>query len=114
MPPVSGATNFRYSPVRFVRNQKVSRFDKLMLVFNALALNLFSSNPAGSGKLIYGSQYNTVTVPLAKLLEPDPKAYVRLIIDNHRLLSEPTTAAQPCWRGTAPHAPYPTLAQLNL
>jgi predicted RecB family nuclease len=69
MPPVSGATSFRYSPVRFVRNEKVSRFDKLMLAFDALALNRFSSNPAGSGKLIYGSQYNIVTVPLAKLLE---------------------------------------------
>ena len=28
--------------------------------------------------------------------KPDPKAYVRRIIDNHRPLSEPTTAAQPC------------------
>jgi hypothetical protein len=39
MPPVSGATSFRYIPVRFVRNEKVSRFDKLMLAFDALALN---------------------------------------------------------------------------
>jgi len=31
-------------------------------------------------------------------LEPDPKAYVRLITDNHRPLSEPTTAAQRWWR----------------
>jgi len=69
MPPVSGATSFRYSPVRFVRNAKVSRFDKLMLAFDALALNRLSSNPPGSGKLIYGSQYNIATVPLAKLLE---------------------------------------------
>ena len=69
MPPVSGAATFRYSPVRFVRNEKVSRFDKLMLAFDALALNRFINNPSGSGKLIYGSQYNIVTVPLAKHLE---------------------------------------------
>ena len=69
MPPAPGATSFRYIPVRFVRNEKVSRFDKLMLAFDALALNRCSSNPYGSGKLICGSQYNIVTVPLAKLLE---------------------------------------------
>jgi predicted RecB family nuclease len=69
MPPVSGAATFRYSPVRFVRNEKVSRFDKLMLAFDALALNRFSSNSSGSGKLIYGSQYNIITLPLAKHLE---------------------------------------------
>jgi len=33
MPRVSGETSFPYSPVRFVRNEKVSRFDKLMLAF---------------------------------------------------------------------------------
>jgi hypothetical protein len=54
MPSVSGATSFRYRPVRFVRNEKVSRFDKLMLAFDALALNRFINNPSGSGKLIYG------------------------------------------------------------
>ena len=69
MPPVSGTATFRYSPVRFVRNEKVSRFDKLMLAFDALALNRFINNPSGSGKLIYGSQYNIVTVTLAKHLE---------------------------------------------
>ena len=69
MPAVSGATSFRYNPVRFVRNEKVSRFDKLMLAFDALAFNQQSSNSVGSGKLICGSQYNIVTVPLAKLFE---------------------------------------------
>jgi len=67
MPPVSGATSFWYSPVRFVRNEKVSRFDKLMLAFDALALN--RSYPPVTGKLIYGSHCNVVTVSLAKFLE---------------------------------------------
>ena len=69
MPLASGATSFRYSPVRFVRNEKVSRFDKLVLAFDALALNRINGSPPGSGKLIYGSQHEIVTVPLAKLLE---------------------------------------------
>src|SRR5246127_3145730 len=58
MPLVPGDKSFRYSPVRFVRNEKVSRFDKLILAFHALALNRFNNNPSGNGKLIYGSQYN--------------------------------------------------------
>jgi hypothetical protein len=65
----SGSASFRYSPVRFVRNEKVSLFDKLILAFDALALNGFSGNSPGSGKLICGSQYKIVTVPLAKVLE---------------------------------------------
>jgi predicted RecB family nuclease len=71
--------DFRYSPVRFVRNEKVSRFDKLLLAFDALALNRFSSNPFGSGKLIYGSQHRILTVPLAKLLENARHSVVQLI-----------------------------------
>jgi hypothetical protein len=31
-------------------------------------------------------------------VEPDPKAYIPLIIDNDRPLSERITAAQPWWR----------------
>jgi predicted RecB family nuclease len=68
-PVVSGATSFRYSPVRFVRSEKVSRFDKLKLAFDALALNRHSSNWPGTGKLIYGSRFNIATVALAKLSE---------------------------------------------
>jgi predicted RecB family nuclease len=71
--------DFRYSPVRFVKNEKVSRFDKLLLAFDALALNHFSGNPFGSGKLIYGSQYRILTVPLAKVLENARHSVVQLI-----------------------------------
>jgi len=58
---------------------KLSRFDKLLLAFDALALNRFSSNPLGSGKLIYGSQYRILTVPLAKHLENARHSVVQLI-----------------------------------
>ena len=46
IPPVSGTRSFRYSPVRFVRNEKVSRFDKLILAFDAFALSRTLGNPA--------------------------------------------------------------------
>ena len=36
-----------------------------------------------------------LSFPRYRNSEPDPKAYVRIIIDNHRPLSEPTSDAQP-------------------
>jgi predicted RecB family nuclease len=77
-PPDLERHDFRYGPVRFIRNEKVSRFDKLLLAFDALALNRFSNNPLGSGKLIYGSQYRILTVPLAKFLEKARHSVVQL------------------------------------
>ncbi len=96
MPAVSGATSFRYIPVRFVRNEKVSRFDKLMLAFDALALNRCSSNPYGSGKLICGSQYNIVTVPLAKLLETVRHSVIQAIKQQKSRVPPPLVLNKHC------------------
>jgi predicted RecB family nuclease len=96
MPPVSGATGFRYSPVRFVGNEKVSRFDKLMLAFDALALNQRSTNPPGNGKLIYGSQYKIVTVPLARLLEKVRHSVIRLMKQQKSRIAPPLVLNKHC------------------
>ena len=96
MPAVSGATSFLYRPVRFLRNEKVSRFDKLMLAFDALALNRFSSNPPGSGKLIYGSQYKIITVPLAKLLENVRQSVIQAIKQQKSRLPPPLVLNKHC------------------
>jgi len=96
MPLVSGATSFRYNPVRFVRNEKVSRFDKLMLAFDALALYQHSSNPLGSGKLIYGAQYNIVTVPLAKLFENVRRSVIELKKQQKSRVAPPLVLNKHC------------------
>jgi predicted RecB family nuclease len=57
------------TPVRFVRTEKLSRADKLLLAFDALAIHRVTGCLPRSGKLIHGSQFRMVTVPLAKLLE---------------------------------------------
>jgi predicted RecB family nuclease len=58
-----------YSPVRFIRHEKLSTIDKMMLAFDAIAIACVTGRMPLSGKLIHGSQFATVTVPLAKLLE---------------------------------------------
>jgi len=69
MPSSSEAPAALYSPVRFVRHEKLSTIDKLMLAFDAIAIACVTGRMPQSGKLIHGSQFATVTVPLAKLLE---------------------------------------------
>jgi predicted RecB family nuclease len=96
MPLVPGDKSFRYSPVRFVRNEKVSRFDKLILAFHALALNGFNSNPPGNGKLIYGSQYNIVTVPLAKLVENVRHSVVQVMKQRNSRVPPPLVLNKHC------------------
>ena len=54
-----------YSPVRFIRHEKLSTIDKLMLAFDAIVLACVTGSIPRSGKLIHGSQFTTVTVPLA-------------------------------------------------
>ena len=96
MPLVLGATSFHYSPVRFVRNEKVSRYDKLILAFDALALNRHSSNSPGSGKLIYGSQYNAVTVPLGKLLESARRSVIQVKKQQKSRVAPPLVLNKHC------------------
>jgi predicted RecB family nuclease len=69
MPSGSETSGVVYSPVRFIRHEKLSTIDKLMLAFDAIALGCVTGRIPRSGKLIHGSQFSTVTVPLAKLLE---------------------------------------------
>ena len=65
----SNASKVLYGPIRFVRREKPSITDKLMLAFDAIVIARATGRMPPSGKLIYGSQFVSVTVPLAKLLK---------------------------------------------
>ena len=69
MPSGLEGSGVLYSPVRFIRHEKLSTIDKMMLAFDAIAIACVTGRMPRSGKLIHGSQFATVTVPLAKLLE---------------------------------------------
>jgi hypothetical protein len=69
MPSGLEGSGVLYSPVRFIRHEKLSTIDKMMLAFDAIAIACVTGRMPRSGKLIHGSRFATVTVPLAKLLE---------------------------------------------
>jgi predicted RecB family nuclease len=57
-----------FYPIRFVPNEKVNKFDKLQVAFDALVLSSASDNVSVFGKIMYGSQLKTTKVDLSSLL----------------------------------------------
>lgn len=58
-----------YMPVRFVPNEKITKQDKLLLGFDALALSVATGKPPLLGKIIHGSEYSVVKVKLDELID---------------------------------------------
>ena len=79
MPSGLETSGVLYSPVRFIRHEKLSTIDKLMLAFDAIAIACVTGRMPRSGKLIHGSQFTTVTVPLAKLMESARSSLTKVV-----------------------------------
>jgi predicted RecB family nuclease len=58
-----------YAPVLFVRNDKVTTSDRLLLAFQAVALSLVQGSLPATGKIVCGSENRMVRVRLASLVE---------------------------------------------
>jgi predicted RecB family nuclease len=76
-----------YIPLRFVPSEKLSIDDRLLLAFDAFTLSQTCGKTPHVGRIIHGSQYATVTVPLAGLLDK-----VRLVLGNMAAQQASTTA----------------------
>src|ERR1035437_4811476 len=76
-----------YIPLRFVPSEKLSIYDRLLLAFDAFALSQTCGKTPHVGRIIHASQYATVTVPLAGLLDK-----VRLVLGNMAAQQASTTA----------------------
>src|SRR5215210_7228444 len=63
-----GAAAVSYSPVRFVPHEKLTSFDKLLIAFDALGVSRITGHIPRTGKIVHGSRYVSVTVPLPKLI----------------------------------------------
>ena len=79
---------YSYVPIRFVGNEKLAASDRLMLAFDAFAFSRATGKLPAAGKLVHGSRYSTVSVPLAKLL-----VGVRSILE--KIASESTKSPSP-------------------
>jgi predicted RecB family nuclease len=66
----SGKTKHRsLTPIRFVPREKITKHDKLLLAFDALALSLSSGKIPLFGKIIHGSEQRIIKVKLAGLMK---------------------------------------------
>ena len=58
-----------YVPIRTVRHERISREDKLLLAFDALALGTVFPTAPTSGRIVYGPTHRTLNVNLSTLIE---------------------------------------------
>jgi predicted RecB family nuclease len=83
---VEGRVPATYTPILFVRNNRLTRFDKLLLAFQALTLGFGQGAVPSVAKLIYGDSAKTLKVKVDPLL-----GEVRRIVEAIRVVqSEPS------------------------
>jgi predicted RecB family nuclease len=58
-----------FLPIRFVPNEKITKHDKLLVAFDALALSTASDRKSHFGKIIHGSEQTAVKVNLDGLMD---------------------------------------------
>lgn len=67
--PSAQRNHHPYIPIRFIPSEKITRHDKLILAFDALALYMISGKMPLFGKIIHGSERKAVKVGLAGLMK---------------------------------------------
>jgi predicted RecB family nuclease len=58
-----------YAPVLFILNETVSRADKLLLAFNALALSSVQGELPQNGKIVHGNSYRVLKCKIEPLVD---------------------------------------------
>lgn len=87
LPHSRHAPTLIYTPLRFVRSEKLKTSDKLLIAFDAIAISRLTGNSPRAAKIIYGSEYTTATIALPKLIEK-----AKLILDRIAARQAITTA----------------------
>ena len=67
-----------YVPVLFILNETVSRADKLLLAFNALALSLVQGVLPPTGKIVHGYSYKVLNCKIEPLVGEVRKLVVQI------------------------------------
>jgi predicted RecB family nuclease len=94
--PSTGAVDYSYLPVRFVCHEKLSASDKLLLAFDALALSRILGTPVRVGKIIHGSRYTAVRVPLTTLLGKAESILARIVAQQANATPPPLILNKHC------------------
>jgi len=85
-----------YSPVRFVRSEKVATSDKLLVAFDALIVFRATGKMPRVGKIIHGSQYETVAIPLPKLVEKAKSIVFEIVAKQENATQPPLVLNKHC------------------
>lgn len=73
-PPEDRGRPAKFTPVRFIFNNKLTKVDKLMIAFDALTLAGTVRCEVSHGKIIHGDDYSTLKVKTSKLIGEVKKA----------------------------------------
>ena len=76
-----------YIPLRFVRSERITRHDKLLLAFDAIALSKLLGRAPQVGKIIHGKNFRSVKVRFGALTQA-----TKLIIER---ITDQTTGSPP-------------------
>ena len=79
-----------YRPVRFVPDEKLTLFDRLLLAFDALAISKITGKVPPNGRIVHGCKYRTAVIPLTKLV-----GKARTIVAKIAVQSAETTPPPP-------------------
>ena len=79
--PRSNAQYRGYVPIRFVPNEKLSKLDKLLLAFDALALGEALGSAPPFGRIIHGAQHRIATITVSTLF-PTVRSVIKKILSQ--------------------------------
>jgi len=67
--PDSTKSHYHYIPIRFIPHEKITRYDKLLLAFDALVLTMATGSEPQYGVIIHGHNQRRMKVSLATLIK---------------------------------------------
>jgi predicted RecB family nuclease len=67
IPPRGGSNPARFIPIRFISFNKLTKYDKLLLAFDALVLSKMLDREVSIGKIIHGDNHTTLKVNTSSL-----------------------------------------------
>ncbi|MFC1781770.1 hypothetical protein ACFLZ8_05875 [Planctomycetota bacterium] len=85
-----------YAPLRFIPTEKITKQDKLILAFDALAVSRYLGKEPLFGKIIHGSGHSIIKVRLTELIK-SANAIVDEILGQQLELNPPATILNKHW-----------------
>src|SRR5215469_1380952 len=85
-----------YIPIRFVRSESISMFDKLLLAFDAVAFSKAYGKMPRLGRIIHGRDHRTAAVPLSRLVRRINSVLKALTEQRARNFSPPLALNKHC------------------